>query len=153
MFKFNFRDFSDSLINEVLGSIGLTSFHHRKIPRLLIFIAKMCSYPCAPTHLKNILARSSLVNDNHEQRSNEKVLVLTDRAYTKYGDITFKHFCGKIINNMTNLNFYDNFFNFKKFLYDNTNELIKKFKQMYCKFNLNLNFLFFRDNLNDAFMK
>ena len=75
------------------------------------------------------------LNENHALRSNEKVQVnQSEKAYTKYGDITFKIFCGKIIANITNLNFYENFLSLKNISLRTLTNLLKKL--INCTLNL-----------------
>jgi hypothetical protein len=145
LFNFKFINFSNDEINNYLKTYGLFSFQNRVIFRIFIFTFKIKSSKNAPLELKNQIKIVEHQNAFYNLRSNGNLQVTSNRSLTKNGDKTFNYIFSKIINNFFTLFNESNLKNFQSNLLLNLNLYVVKFISIdiFCKFNLNLNFYFY----------
>ena len=98
----------------------------------------------APTELKECLTQIVLKNKFYNLRSSGSKLVKSVFSKTKFGDITFTNFSAKFINKFNFLKNLNKYSDFKFFLTNNINLLFYEFVKLFNKFDLNMDFYFFR---------
>ena len=151
LFRFSFIDRRGSIgivksyneINLLLKQHGLFSYHHRLLYRLLIFIHNILHSNKSPIQLKQWLQPNLVSNRLNLRNRNSKIFKL-DRNFTKFGDITFKNFCGRLLNHLNFNEFCADFTIFKKNILsmDSFNSNLSIFIKTFNKFEVDLNFYF-----------
>ena len=150
-------------INEVLSSLRLSSFQSRVFVKLASFAFSIKKAPNAPVDLKAQLAENN-TSSRYAFRESTKLTIVPDRAFKKYGELTFKNFFSNFFNKIKNINSIFLNYNFlqinqlKYFLYCNQRLFLDSFLAVFPRFhaNVNLNLYDFRTNqtaLNTAFYK
>ena len=66
---------------------------------------------------------------------------------SRFGDLTFKNFVAQIVNKLTCLNLYSKFNKFKTDFLNNINSIFCKSFELFKKFDLTLEFYFFKNLL------
>ena len=84
------------------------------------------------------------LNPFYKLRSNEKMLIATERTYTKYGDKTFKCFGTKLINKMNCLQLDLSVLEFKELIKQNIKSIVDTFISLFGIFDLDINFYFYK---------
>ena len=143
LFKFDFENLPNELINKLLEPHGLTSFHHRLIIRILVFTAKLASDKAAPIELKDELCMTELNNIHYNLRSNKTSKVLPNFSRTKFGGLMFKNKFGNIINKLKDLDFYSDLKSFKTNLFKDLDQIVNTIINSNKNINFDMNFKFF----------
>ncbi len=132
------------IINNLLRDNNIFSFHHRIVFRTTTFLYKIIVNNNAPLELKSLL-KAQVINDNkYNLRSNGRILVVPSRSKSKYGDLRFKNFFANYVNffRLFDLNLLVSTF-IHSFL-SNIDLYVKSFLRLTPKFNLNLDYYFYR---------
>ena len=140
-----FVNLSLESINIILNDIDLYSFQHRLLYRLFMFIYNVDHSSEAPTELKECLAQIVIKNRFYNLRSNGSKLVKSYFCKTKFGDSMFINFSAKLINKFSFIKNMNKFSDFNFFLNNNMNLLFYEFVKLFNKFDLNMDFNFFRN--------
>jgi hypothetical protein len=127
----------------MLHRYNLFSFHHRVIYRISFFVHKIISTIRSPTELRGCLQQTTLANKWYNLRSNNTLVITSDRTFTSYGDQTFKAIFSKFLNKVGFENFNMPTNDFKnKLLKENLNIFLESFLFLFEKFHCNLDFFF-----------
>ena len=112
--------------------------------RTSFFLHKMCNNS-SPVELKNCFILKDKPDSSYNLRSNNHQLITTERTYSRFGDLTFKNFVSHVVNKLSCVNLYSNFNIFKTGFLENINKNYCKFVKLFKKFDLTLEFYFFRN--------
>ena len=142
LFRFNFANMTHEAINTYLKCYKLFSFQHRFTYRISLFLNKIMSTPNSPSQLRVRVLPTAQVNEHHNTRSNYTIVCPLDRAYTKYGDLTFKNVMGKLLNHVNYEDFMQPFNVFKQHLIYGNSLLVHLSKLLILFRNLTLTLIF-----------
>ena len=98
----------------------------------------------SPLLLRSWLTPSTVHNEHHDTRSNNKTVFVLERTHTKFGDLSFKNSFGKFLNHIDYAKFSMPFADFKKdLLSGNLCVYMNVLLKIIPKFNINIDFYFF----------
>ena len=144
LFNFNFYCATHEIINKKLKCFNLFSFHHRLVYRISLFINRIMSSLNSQLLLRSWLTPSTVHNEHHDTRSNNKTVFVLERTHTKFGDLSFKNSFGRFLNNIDYAKFSMPFAEFKKdLLCGNLCVYMNVLLKLIPKFNINIDFYFF----------
>jgi hypothetical protein len=98
----------------------------------------------SPHELKSWLKSDKLYDSNHNLRSNGRELVVPAFSKSKFGDLRFRNIFANYVNFYKLYNLNVSFYDFKKQFFLNLNSYVNTFLTLLPKFNVNLDFYFFK---------
>jgi hypothetical protein len=144
LFGFKFLNLDCNTVNDLLFNNYIFSFHHRIVFRITSFLFKIMYSWNSPHELKSWLKADKLYDSNHNLRSNGRELVVPAFSKSKFGDLRFRNIFANYVNFYKLYNLNVSFYDFKKQFFLNLNSYVNTFLTLLPKFNVNLDFYFFK---------
>jgi len=115
--------------NTLLENYALNNFQHRLLIRMATFLHKIVNIEQAPKLLTDQIRMNVNINKGGYNLKNKFQVNQPLRIQNHYGEATFVYFCSKFIKNFILVGLKNNFYTFRKLLFNNLNNHFVKYPQ------------------------
>jgi hypothetical protein len=115
--------------NTLLENYALNNFQHRLFIRMATFLHNIVNIEQAPKLLKDQIRMNVNIDKGGYNLRNKFQMNQPLRIHNHYGEATFVYFCTKFINNLILEYLKNNFYTFRKLLFNNLNNHFVKYPQ------------------------